>query len=72
MFILVVVIPFIVIFAYRQGISDCQMIVKNEPVTIFKPPDKEIEVEDFKSKVIRQNIENYDGTDRGQIEIDDS
>lgn len=70
LFLLIIVVPVFVVLAYRQGLTDCQRLLKNEPVKEKKPPDIELSEEDMRAEMIRQNIENYQGSERGQIEID--
>ena len=61
--------PIAFIFVYRQGIKDGQMVNNGEPLKPIIPP-KAKPHEMTKEEIIRYNIENYDGTGKGQIEID--
>lgn len=57
------------IFAYRQGLKDGYKLYNKEPIK-----DKERETEDVKpsiNEIARMNIENYSGSEVGQIDYDE-
>lgn len=68
--ILIITIPVISLKAYRYGLSDCAKLLNNE--TIIKDEDIEEEIrEPTEAEIIAQNIENYSGDERGQLELED-
>lgn len=65
----------IVLLAYRQGLRDGQKIqqgvpLPSTPVTLFPASRKqESSIEDVRMRTLINNINAYDGTERGQAEI---
>lgn len=56
-----------VVKAYRRGLSDGYKLYKGEPV-ISEDFPTEISEEERRAEIIRSNIENYNGSDEGQID----
>ena len=69
LYLLILIIPPAFIFVYRLGIKDGHRIDKGEPLQpIIK--HKEVPKPLTKEEIIRMNIENYSGDERGQVKID--
>ena len=61
----------LIVTAYRIGLSDGMKISSGKNVSVFKVQhrDKRHVAEESKYNAIMENIENYDGTSKGQKEI---
>jgi hypothetical protein len=71
-FILALVALFGVFFSYRQGLKDGKRIENNEELKpILKPPKKAVKEsdEERRAKILFDNVNNYDGTAKGQKEV---
>jgi hypothetical protein len=60
--------PLLCILAYRQGIKDGRAIISNTPLqTLVRPPRaSQSDQEVLRLNKILSNIDNYDGTGKGQ------
>ncbi|MEG2039201.1 MAG: hypothetical protein RRZ73_05690 [Oscillospiraceae bacterium] len=68
--ILSMLMPFMVIFAYRQGLKDSRAIKDVKPIeSLIKPSVNAVPDTDSKVSRILDNINIYDGTDRGQSDV---
>lgn len=70
LYVLILILPPAFIYTYRQGIKDGQRINNGEQLKSITPK-KQKPREITKEEIIRYNIENYDGTGKGQIKIED-
>lgn len=70
LFVLVIIVPIIAIFAYRQGLKDCQSIKMDIPLEKEEAEEYEPDKDELIAEMIRKNIENYQGSERGQIDIE--
>jgi hypothetical protein len=68
-YIFTVIIALIVALAYRQGIKDGQKLNSGEEIKFFDIPEKETET--TREELIRSNIENYNGSEEGQVDLID-
>lgn len=69
--ILALLCPLLVLIAYRQGVKDRQSIDRGEAIQPVIPAHKrrEASIEDVRLQTLLNNINAYDGTERGQTEI---
>ena len=65
-----IIFIFINLFSYRMGLKDAQSLLKNENIIFNKPKLKRKIDPDKREDIIRNNIENYTGDERGQMSID--
>ena len=66
--------PLLVILAYRQGIRDGQAIHTKEPFRpLIRPLQRATEPDKESERLVKilANIENYDGSGKGQRRVDD-
>lgn len=69
--LLIVLVPGMIFFAYRQGLKDGKVIDKAplpKIVSIPKPAQKPSK-EEQKIMQILENVETYDGTSKGQKKV---
>ena len=59
---------FFTLKVYRRGINDGYKLYKGEPV-ISEDFPTEISEEERRAEIIRSNIENYNGSDEGQVDF---
>lgn len=70
--LLSVLCPILVLIAYRQGIRDKQSIdngIDIQPLPQIPKKRHNTSIEEIRDQVLLDNLNTYDGTDRGQREI---
>lgn len=70
--LLSVLCPILVLIAYRQGIRDKQSIdngINIQPLPQVTKKHHKPGIEEIRDQVLLDNLNTYDGTDRGQREI---
>ena len=70
--LLSVLCPILVLIAYRQGIRDKQSIdngIDIQPLPQIPKKRHKPGIEEIRDQVLLENLNTYDGTDRGQREI---
>ena len=65
---LVILLPPFLIFIYRLGLRDGRQIRENNPIESVIPR-KPKPIPPTKDELVRMNIENYCGDDRGQLDV---
>lgn len=64
-----VALPVCVIIAYRQGIGDGRTLREDKPLSPIIPMFGGRVQSDERLDKLMQNIDNYDGTEAGQIDV---
>ena len=72
--VMILAIGFVCMACFLTGVNVGQKVVKGEEVKlpVMKPVEKApVQQEEKKSQldIILQNIDNYDGTDQGQVDV---
>ena len=68
-FLLVFAFSLTMVMIYRQGIKDGKKVSNGENITLFEFDEEAPELS--REEKIRNNIENYNGGDEGQVDIDE-
>ena len=71
-FLLSVLCPILVLIAYRQGIRDKQSIdngINIQPLPQIPKKHHSASIDEIRDQTLIDNLNTYDGTDRGQREI---
>ncbi len=69
-FILCLLLPYLVIISYRQGVKDGRAIKKDKPLQpVIQPFMSATPETDERLTKIMDNINSYDGTERGQVDV---
>ena len=71
--ILAILAPFVVLFSYRKGLSDGKTIEKGEPLGPIVPKVRKKARENREEQKLRAilcNIDSYNGSARGQREVE--